>query len=47
MLKGFISTLIALMVFVPISVAGTLIEDFDDGDDEGWERSLQNKDSKV
>jgi len=35
MLKGFISTLIALMVFVPISVAGTLIEDFDDGDDGG------------
>ena len=47
MLRGFISTLIALMVLVPISVAGTLIEDFDDGDNEGWERSPQNKDSKV
>ena len=35
MLRGFISTLIALMVLVPISVAGTLIEDFGDGDDEG------------
>ena len=47
MLKGFISVLIALMVFVPISIAGTLIEDFDDGDNEGWERSPQNKDSKA
>ena len=35
------------MVFVPISIAGTLIEDFDDGDNEGWERSPQNKDSKA
>ena len=47
MLKEFISVLIALMVFVPISIAGTLIEDFDDGDNEGWERSPQNKDSKA
>lgn len=28
-----------------ISFAGTLVEDFDDGDAEGWERSPQNEDN--
>ncbi len=44
--------LICSFVFVAIvslltttSFAGTLIEDFDDGDAEGWERSPQNKDN--
>jgi len=35
-----------LQVF-PFSLQGTLIEDFDDGDMEGWERSPQNEKSKV
>jgi hypothetical protein len=28
-----------------VSLAGTLVEDFDDGDAEGWERSPQNQDN--
>jgi hypothetical protein len=50
MLKGFIGLLLVFtMISAPtvILLAGTLIEDFDDGDMEGWERSPQNKDSKV
>ena len=47
MLRGFIGFLIALMVLVPtsVSLAGTFIENFDGGDDKGWERSPQNKSS--
>lgn len=50
MFKGFIGLLIVFIMFLmptTILLAGTLIEDFDDGDAEGWERSPQNKDSKV
>ena len=47
MLKGFISVPAMLMDTKTISIAGTLIEDFDDGDNEGWESSPQNKDSKA
>ena len=49
MLKRIIGFLMALLVLIPTSMtmAGTLIENFDDGDDEGWERSPQNPDSKV
>jgi hypothetical protein len=34
---------IVLLVSVSICFAGTLIEDFEDGDAEGWERSPQNE----
>ena len=50
MLKGFIGLFIVfVMILTPTAVilAGTLIEDFEDGDAEGWERSPQNEDSKV
>jgi hypothetical protein len=36
---------IALSVTTGLAFAGTLIEDFDDGDAEGWERSPQNGDN--
>ena len=36
---------IALSVTIGLAFAGTLIEDFDDGDAEGWERSPQNGDN--
>ncbi len=40
--------LVSTIVLVPTAIllAGTLIEDFDDGDMEGWERSPQNEDNK-
>lgn len=40
--------LISLIIFSPalVSLAGTLVEDFDDGDMEGWERSPQNENNK-
>ncbi len=50
MLKGFIGLLcVFMMILMPAAfvLAGTLIEDFDDGDAEGWERSPQNEKSKV
>ncbi|MFQ6042847.1 MAG: family 16 glycoside hydrolase [Candidatus Poribacteria bacterium] len=50
MLKGFIVLLLVFMMLstpTTITLAGTLIEDFDDGDAEGWERSPQNEKSKV
>lgn len=50
MLKGFIGLLtVFVIILTPTAVilAGTLIEDFEDGDAEGWERSPQNEDSKV
>ena len=36
-------TVVSLLTTV--SFAGTLVEDFDDGDTEGWERSPQNEDN--
>jgi hypothetical protein len=36
-----------ILTLAMVALAGTLIEDFDDGDAEGWERSPQNEDSKV
>ena len=50
MLKGSVGLfLIFIVILIPVMMplAGTLIEDFDDGDAEGWERSPQNKDSKA
>ena len=50
MLKGFIGLLLIFtMILMPATIllAGTLVEDFDDGDAEGWERSPQNENSKV
>jgi len=35
-----------VLVLTAVTLAGTLIEDFDDGDMEGWERSPQNGDNK-
>lgn len=34
-----------LSALTVVSFAGTLVEDFDDGDAEGWERSPQNEDN--
>ncbi len=36
-----------ILVSTPFSFAGEIIDDFEDGDTEGWERSPQNKDSKT
>ncbi len=34
-----------ILMLTTVSFAGTLVEDFDDGDAEGWERSPQNEDN--
>jgi len=38
---------VAGMVLISLCFAGTLIDDFEDGDTEGWQRSPQNEKSKV
>ncbi|MGQ9611053.1 MAG: hypothetical protein ACUVWN_17280 [bacterium] len=45
----FLLMLLILIFTIPItvSVAGTLIEDFNDGDAEGWVRSPQNENNKM
>ena len=42
-----ISVSILIFVSVLLSFGGEILDDFDDGDTEGWERSPQNEDSKV
>ncbi len=42
LLYSFVIIAIVLLL-ATISFAGTLVEDFDDGDAEGWERSPQNE----
>jgi hypothetical protein len=42
-----ISVSILIFVSVPLSFSGEILDDFEDGDTEGWERSPQNKDSKT
>lgn len=36
-----------VLVFTSLSFGGEILDDFDDGDAVGWERSPQNKDSKT
>jgi hypothetical protein len=42
-----ISVSILIFVSVPLSFSGEILDDFEDGDTEGWERSPQNPDSKT
>ncbi|MXV73752.1 hypothetical protein F4Z99_05675, partial [Candidatus Poribacteria bacterium] len=42
-----ISVSILIFVSVLFSFGGEILDDFDDGDAKGWERSPQNEDSKV
>lgn len=46
LLLFFISFTIILLASNVVSLAGTLIEDFDDGEMDGWERSPQNEKNK-
>ena len=41
-----ISVSILIFASVLLSFGGEILDDFDDGDTEGWERSPQNRDSK-
>ena len=41
-----ISVSILIFISVLLSFGGEILDDFDDGDTEGWERSPQNRDSK-
>ena len=40
-----ISVFILIFVSVLLSFGGEILDDFDDGDTKGWERSPQNQDS--
>ena len=42
-----ISISILIFVSVPLSFSGEILDDFEDGDTVGWERSPQNQDSKA
>ena len=42
-----ISISILIFVSVPLSFSGEILDDFEDGDTVGWERSPQNPDSKA
>ena len=42
-----ISVSILILVLAPFSFSGEILDDFEDGDTEGWERSPQNPDSKT
>lgn len=46
LLMLFFVLIIAVSLTTRASLAGTLVEDFDDGDAEGWERSPQNEDNE-
>ena len=41
-----VSISILIFVSVPLSFSGEILDDFEDGDTVGWERSPQNRDSK-
>ena len=41
-----VSVSILIFASVLLSFGGEILDDFDDGDIEGWERSPQNRDSK-
>ena len=44
-----IAVSISILIFVaaPLGFSGEILDDFEDGDTVGWERSPQNKDSKA
>ena len=41
-----VSISILILVSAPLSFSGEILDDFEDGDTVGWERSPQNRDSK-